>query len=852
MLKWIQLGIVLTVYSKNLQENYFTILYQFMKKNLTFYLSAYVFLIFTSQSLFSQSFKYLGTFATSGRPNYLAPSDVVSTALSRRISLSLPESYPVPQYHPEYLSVGNTTDVKLQDTTDVWITFVDEGAGYKNTLGFYTYSLSAPPTKAPKINEITIVFPNISADDGTLKKGDKVFLGRFPKNTGVGFVLIANAFDKGTIVTKNKYFFYSNSNFNPESDPTKRQHSVLLRDSSGLLIIGFEDLPRNTSGGDNDFNDAVFYVTAKPVTALVGTTPLTVGTPTTISSGNTGGLESDGCLASAIAARNFNRVKTPSVSASGKTISFENPDDLKPFIAPQKGALETRGDIELEQFIPQQPFFEPASARISSPKDLIGITNAQKVLSVDYFDDVTQERVAAVLTTKTQNKVYDHTKVICDRLIGSTLLYTETMMIDDMPFIRSVLQRENGAFEYNISFAVAKENDNTVTVLSRWSIDEYPSKSEFWNFQVWAEAPHLSQKLVEEVLLKFKEQYLNVKGSDMPQVPQVYVKKGFYDNGVLTLTVNNPLNARVLTLKGNYTSAETSARENFSKQVILDGSEEETVQVFVGSIFDMGFTVRNEKSTDFDALYVADGVWGVEYDKTKNKLEKYSVNTGLPLDGTGIFTLERNPILRGQLKDYVSVYRSLRPANIEADITGFKNISFTGMGSGIVEVTLVKKSVTDFTKQYRAEVRLFNEEQNYTLALKDFTNGTTEPIKANDLVNVVFTMKGDGQTAKPFELALSNVAFDNKTIKTFGEKGIMTAFPNPSSENTELTFDITERSTALVTLTNMQGMNVIERKEELAKGRNRMMLNLNNLPSGVYIAAVTTATGRTTTKIMIP
>jgi Domain of unknown function (DUF4114)/Secretion system C-terminal sorting domain len=823
-----------------------------MKKNLTFYFSAYAFLIFSSPLLNAQNFNYLGTFTASGRPNYLAPSDIIPSALSRRVSLSLPQNYPVPQYHPEYLSPNHTTDIQLQDTTDVWITFMDEGAGYKNTLGFYTYNLSTPPTKVPKIEDITVIFPNISSDDGTLTKGDKVHLGRFAKNTGIGFVLIANAFQNGSIITRNKSTFYSNSNFNPESDPTKRQHSVLLRDSSGLLVIGFEDLLRNTSGADNDFNDAVFYITANPSTAFIGNMPLTIGTPTTISSGNIGGLESDGCLASVIAARNFNRVKTPSVSAVGKTISFENPDDLKPFIAPQKGTLEMRGDIELEQFIPQQPFFEPTSARISSPKDLIGITNAQKVLSVDYFDDVTQERVAAVLTTKTENKVYDHTKVICDRLIGSTLLYTETITIDDKPFIRSVLQRENGAFEYNISFAVAKENDNTVTVLSRWSIDEYPSKSEFWNFQMWAEAPHLSQKVVEEVLLKFKEQYLNVKGSDAAQVPQVYVKKGFYDNGVLTLTVNNPLNARFLTLKGNYTNAETSTRENFSKQVILDGSAEETVEVFVGSIFDMGFTVRNEKSTDFDALYFADGVWGVEYDKTKNKLEKYTVNTGLPLGETGIFTLERNPILRGQLKDYISVYRSLRPANIEADITGFKNISFTGMGTGIVEVTLVKKSITDFAKQYRTEVPLFNEEQNYTLALKDFTNGTNEPIKADDLVNVVFTIKGDGQTAKPFELALSNVAFDNKTIKNFGEKGVLTAFPNPSSENTELTFDITERSTALVTLTNMQGMNVIERKEEMAKGRNRMMLNLNNLPSGVYIAAVTTATGRTTTKVMIP
>jgi Domain of unknown function (DUF4114) len=231
-----------------------------------------------SQSLNAQGFKMLGTYDNTGKPSYLAPNDVISADLSKRIALSLPEAYPVPQYHPEYLSANNTNDILLKDTSDVWITFVDEGAGYQNTLGFYTYNLNAPPTVAPVNSQITIAFPNLSYENNVLQKGNKVFLGRFPKNTGIGFVLIANGFQYGTISPNGKYYFYSNSAFNPETDVTKRQHSVLLRDSSGLLVIGYEDLRRD-AGSDNDFNDAVVYITAKPATAFIGITPLTVGTP---------------------------------------------------------------------------------------------------------------------------------------------------------------------------------------------------------------------------------------------------------------------------------------------------------------------------------------------------------------------------------------------------------------------------------------------------------------------------------------------------------------------------------------------------------------------------------------------
>jgi LruC domain-containing protein len=56
--------------------------------------------------------------------------------------------------------------------------------------------------------------------------------------------------------------------FNPESAADKKPHNVLLYDSErSLVLIGFEDMNRE-GGSDDDFNDAVFYTTATPETAI--------------------------------------------------------------------------------------------------------------------------------------------------------------------------------------------------------------------------------------------------------------------------------------------------------------------------------------------------------------------------------------------------------------------------------------------------------------------------------------------------------------------------------------------------------------------------------------------------------
>ena len=214
----------------------------------------------------------LGTWNSNGLPSYLlSPDEYVDPGLLARINESVPEYRPVPTYNPEYLT-STDKSLFLNDVADVWVTFVHEGAGYRNTLGFYVYDKNNPPKTANDIKTVTIIYPNtsFSGSGGQLNSGNKVHIGRFNSGQAIGWVLFANAFSNGTVGNGN-WALYSNQALNSFiADASKRQHNVLLQDVGfDRIILCFEDIRRDQSGCDNDFNDAIFFITTNPTSAAV-------------------------------------------------------------------------------------------------------------------------------------------------------------------------------------------------------------------------------------------------------------------------------------------------------------------------------------------------------------------------------------------------------------------------------------------------------------------------------------------------------------------------------------------------------------------------------------------------------
>lgn len=180
--------------------------------------------------------------------------------------------------HPEWVS-DNTLSI-LSDTT-IKVTYIDEGAGYQNAFGYYIFDTENPPKNTSNIQNVYIIFPNASGNQkgGKLNPGDSILLPyqmttytegnkvigvpinyTFPKGKSVGFVLFANGW-KGSYVNVNAPRYFTNSWLNPEKADWLKYHTALVKASNGKLILGFEDLPRDQSYCDHDFNDLILYIT---------------------------------------------------------------------------------------------------------------------------------------------------------------------------------------------------------------------------------------------------------------------------------------------------------------------------------------------------------------------------------------------------------------------------------------------------------------------------------------------------------------------------------------------------------------------------------------------------------------
>ncbi|MEM8558497.1 MAG: LruC domain-containing protein [Bacteroidota bacterium] len=213
----------------------------------------------------SSAFTYISAYDGDGKPaDLLDPRDVVTSDFLADVNAALPERQSVIQSNPQYLAEGNELDIVLVDVADVWVTFVHEGAGYKNALGYYVYDTANPPASAAQIAQHYILFPNASFDGsgGKLKSGDKLYLGRFNPGQSIGWFIVQNGWENGA-VSETDQRYYSNPAFNPANE----QHNVLLNFAQhDRIVLGFDDQP--LTSGDQDFNDAVFYVSANPITAV--------------------------------------------------------------------------------------------------------------------------------------------------------------------------------------------------------------------------------------------------------------------------------------------------------------------------------------------------------------------------------------------------------------------------------------------------------------------------------------------------------------------------------------------------------------------------------------------------------
>ena len=224
---------------------------------------------------------YSSNYSNKGIPNSMAQDISVSSELINKISTALPERKNVTLTNPDYIANDQGANISIVETGEVFVTFLHEGAGYKNGFGYFTYTGDAPTSRS-EINEVVLLpnasFYNSGGDSNGMRVGDTLSLGTHTAGTNIGFFVIANGFHSSYGIKpwqSENWVFYTVKDLNNENDTNNENlnaHTVMLYDDeSGNVILGLEDILRTNAGCDHDFNDLIFMVTATPSTAIDNT-----------------------------------------------------------------------------------------------------------------------------------------------------------------------------------------------------------------------------------------------------------------------------------------------------------------------------------------------------------------------------------------------------------------------------------------------------------------------------------------------------------------------------------------------------------------------------------------------------
>ncbi len=547
------------------------------------------------------------------------------------------------------------------------------------------------------------------------------------------------------------------------------------------------------------------------------------------SSSNAGGLESNSRLSEQINARNFKRAKT----------GYKFNAATAPRV--ERGLIYARGvnsSFTLQDFVPLTSINEDEAIE-ASPSDLIGITNATEIYAVDYLKN--NSAVASVLALKTENGVYEHTKYICDRLLGAELISVSTIDINEQQFIKSIIKNADGTYEFVLSLsAKLVNNDANFGIESHWNLDQYEENVTFYNFQIWSNTIDDLYVLGQEVLNLLDIQK-PIESYNNSTPPTVFVRKGSYTNGGLDLQIINTNATESVTLDAGYRGTETEDFDNLNGIIDLNGSYITNIRVDTGSLFDIGFRIGDGTATP-DDLFMSDGPWGIDDSQSGTNVSLYNLTRNDFDFETTDYPIERNVQLTATTNSYVSAYRALTPRFKAVDLTDYNSFKFSAQGTGNLEITFVKESITNWESQFKTTVALTNTTQDFTININDLQNNTTNAASLNDVVTLVFTMVADNGVTTTKTMELSNLRFSQTSALSIDEYNTdlnrLIASPNPMTTHTTINFTANYSEDVQFVIYDQTGKIVYTAPYTVKPGKNNIEVNRGNLSSGLYFCKI--------------
>lgn len=590
-----------------------------------------------------------------------------------------------------------------------------------------------------------------------------------------------------------------------------------------------------TNGGVN-FSSIINNITIGVAGANNHSYDFGFATAGSVGGGGGGGVESKS-LGDAIGVRVYSKA----INSIAETADYSKMPS-----AERKGNIvsnATGTQLRLSDILPRQLINYNFKSFVSTPKDLIGITNAKDVLSIDFVNENTPKAVA--FGTQTQGEVYDHTKAICDRLKGYELVAMQNVTVKGINMVQYNLKNNNGDIEYAMSFIIgAKTGRNSYTIQSNWLNKDYTVDETMFNIQLWGGSPVLATDMAADIITRLTAGLPVNEIKSNAGLPKTYITAGKRVEDNLSLTINN-----ITTTTSGYFEVADRATEKttvYTKRTVpftVNANGKTTIALPTGDLYESTIKLFMNGVVQ-DEVFMADGSWGVDYNTNTTSVKKFEVKNSTAQLVKDEFHLFRNVDVSATTPDFIGVYKLLRGGGAAQDLTAFKTLKITAAGNSVLTVTLVKQSITNWADQYTYQFSVNKDANDFLIPLSDFKSaGSNKSIDPKDITTLIVALGATSAGKNTnVEVSLSNVSFTKEDIgyiRSLSAKDI-TAYPNPSKGTFNLKFKADKDYALTLKVTEAGTGNVImSQAVNATKGENAVPVNVNiNKGQKVYIISL--------------
>ncbi|MDE3143960.1 MAG: T9SS type A sorting domain-containing protein, partial [Bacteroidota bacterium] len=359
--------------------------------------------------------------------------------------------------------------------------------------------------------------------------------------------------------------------------------------------------------------------------------------------------------------------------------------------------------------------------------------------------------------------------------------------------------------------------------------------------QLWAAQPELVNAMVTDILNKLKS-VAPVNSIIPTNIPAAYIASGTRDGANLNLVVTNGT-----ANTSGYFMVQDQSNEvstgTVSRQIpfTLNANGKTTITIPMNDLYQSTISMY-VNGAEKDVVYMSDGTWSysagpltsVNSFRVTNDANRVLANDELP-----VF---RNVQLTGNSADFVSIVKLLKGGGTAADLSAYKTLKFTASGGYTLRVTLVKNSVTNWADQYYTEIKLDQNQKDYSVSMNSFISATsTAKFNPNDVTTIIFAVEVGTGTNSPINTTLSNISFAKQDLVYLSslKSKDMQLYPNPStSKNFTCNFYSDKDVQLTLSITDLSGKTIALQQVNAITGLNVVPVRLTSNVSGIHVVSL--------------